>query len=348
MTFADTPVFLSPDLPCGEDLEYDSMFLEMQRASLGKDEQQFGATIIPAEPADWREVERLARQLSQRTRDVRVMAYLARAAAELRGLPGYAADLAELADALHRYWPSIHPHLLTDGEADPLPRMNTLASLGALQGCGRSVRSARLLDGIHGQLTLRDAEAVLEGGRGSEQLYPGGRPRLEEILRQARQQGTPEVSAVDAIRESLRGIQALMREKLGSEWMPDFSGLLRSLDVVAHAWGHDELPKQDEPIEATQLVETDQPSPSSPVATARNAWPDSIRTRDEALLMLAKVSAYFETHEPSHPAPYLIRRTQQLISMSFHDLLKNLAPQGLEQFEVWLPRAGASAADGSN
>ncbi|MOA70334.1 hypothetical protein D3C78_1991410 [compost metagenome] len=61
--------------------------------------------------------------------------------------------------------------------------------------------------------------------------------------------------------------------------------------------------------------------------------------------MLSKVSAYFEANEPGHPAPYLIRRTQQLIPLSFHDIIKNLAPQGLEQFEAWLPRDTESRPD---
>lgn len=37
-------------LPCGEDLEYDADFMALQQAATGKREQQFGDTIIPAEP----------------------------------------------------------------------------------------------------------------------------------------------------------------------------------------------------------------------------------------------------------------------------------------------------------
>lgn len=48
---------ISPDNPCGENLEYDADFQAMGQASQGKAEQQFGDTIIPAEPADWNTVE---------------------------------------------------------------------------------------------------------------------------------------------------------------------------------------------------------------------------------------------------------------------------------------------------
>ncbi|KOF53433.1 MULTISPECIES: type VI secretion system protein TssA [unclassified Achromobacter] len=349
MAFAEaTSTLLNPDLPCGEDLEYDPVFLALQQAALGKSEQQFGDTIIPAEPADWREVERLAQQLLERTRDVRILAYLTQAWTELRGLPGYAAGLGLIADTLERDWEPVHPRLEIDGEFDPLPRMNALASLCDTLGAARSVRSSRLFSGVHGQLTLRDAETVIEGGRAAEQIYPGGRERLTENLRQAWLQQAAEALAIDEARQTLRRIQSLVSGRIGDEWCPDFSGLLRSLDMVAQAWaGVETASAQPEP--EPEPAPQDAAAAASPVAAPAVSlrWQDArILSREDAVLMLSKVSAYFETHEPSHPAPYLIRRTQQLISLSFHDILRNLAPQGLEQFEAWLPRNEAGGPDG--
>lgn len=337
---------------CGEDLEYDPLFLTLQQAALGKAEQQFGDTIIPAEAADWREVERLAFALLERTCDARILAYLTRAWTELRGVPGYAAGVSVIADALDGDWDALHPRLDIDGETDPLPRMNALASLCAVQETASSLRSARLLDGMHGQLSLREAEAVSEGAREADQIYPGGRERLVEKLRQAWLQQSAELLAVDDARESLRRIQACVATRLGHEWVPDFAGVLRSLDVVAQAWAGAAQPQSAAPAASTDASGASAPGASHAPAQladagaargARHDWRDaSIETREEAMLMLAKVSAYFEAHEPSHPAPFLIRRTQQLISLNFHDILKNLAPQGLEQFESWLPRDGAA------
>ncbi len=59
--------------------EYDADFLAMEQASRGKAEQQFGSTIIPAEPADWNRVEKLATSLLERTKDIRVMLALTHA-----------------------------------------------------------------------------------------------------------------------------------------------------------------------------------------------------------------------------------------------------------------------------
>jgi len=340
MEFADILTALDPRLPCGEDLEYDAEFLQLQQAAVERSEQQFGSTIIPAQPPDWREVEKLSRGLLERTRDVRIMGYLTQAWTEVRGLPGYADGLTLVADTLERYWDAVHPRLDSVGDNDPMPRINALASLGDLAGCARSARSSRLVNGVHGQLSLRDAESVLDGSRSDPDFYPGGRARLVEHLRQASLQQDADLSGLTTAMQALRRIQGQVADKLGQEWVPDYGGILRTLDVVAQALGDSGPAAPAEEVvgdAAPAAPAAAAPAPSAPAPALR--WQDAqIQSREEAAAMLAKVCAYFEVNEPSHPAPYLIRRAQQLIAMSFHDIMKNLAPQGLEQFETWLPR----------
>lgn len=361
MEFADILTALDSRLPCGEDLEYDAEFLRLQQAAVERSEQQFGSTIIPAQPPDWREVERLARGLLERTRDVRIMGYLTQAWTEVRGLPGYADGVTLVADTLERYWEAVHPRLDSEDDDDPMPRINALASLGDHAGCARSVRSSRLVNGVHGQLSLRDAESLLDGSRSDPDFYPGGRARLVEHLRQAWLQKDSDLLALATAEQALRRIQQQVANKLGQEWVPDYAGVLRTLDVVVQALG-DAAPLSDAQSVSGDAGATDgvaseatASAGNEPVAGAAAPtatvpvmrWQDAqIQSRDEAAAMLAKVCAYFEVHEPSHPAPYLIRRAQQLISLSFHDIIKNLAPQGLEQFETWLPR-DASGGSGN-
>lgn len=349
MEFADILTALDPRLPCGEDLEYDAEFLQLQQAAVERSEQQFGSTIIPAQPPDWREVERLARGLLDRTRDVRIMSYLTQAWTEIRGLPGYADGVTLVADTLERYWDAVHPRLDSEGDDDPMPRINALASLGDHAGGARSARSSRLVNGVHGQLSLRDAESLLDGSRSDPDFYPGGRARLIEHLRQAWLQQDGDLLALSVAAQALHRIQDQVADKLGREWVPDYAGILRTLDVVMQVLG-DSAPtigvqtltgdaSKPSQSDAAAPVNAQQPASPSVEAAPVMRWQDAqIQSREEAAAMLAKVCAYFEVHEPSHPAPYLIRRAQQLISMSFHDIVKNLAPQGLEQFEAWLPR----------
>ena len=79
---------ISSDSPCGEDLEYDPQFGEMERAARGKAEQQFGDTIVEAVEPEWREVRDPALELFSRTKDLRVAVYLTQAMVHLEGFVG--------------------------------------------------------------------------------------------------------------------------------------------------------------------------------------------------------------------------------------------------------------------
>ena len=67
---------VSAESPCGENLEYDADFQEMERGSQGTPEQQFGDTVIEAQSPDWKTVRGKALELFQRTKDLRVAVYL--------------------------------------------------------------------------------------------------------------------------------------------------------------------------------------------------------------------------------------------------------------------------------
>jgi type VI secretion system protein ImpA len=95
-TVMDLTAFLSdvsPDDPSGPNLEYDKAFQEMERAAEGSLEQQFGATIIAAEPPEWKNVKTAALGLLERTRDVRIAVLLARALLNTDGFQGFADGL---------------------------------------------------------------------------------------------------------------------------------------------------------------------------------------------------------------------------------------------------------------
>ncbi|MFA4913258.1 MAG: type VI secretion system protein TssA [Burkholderiaceae bacterium] len=343
---------------CGEDLEYDASFLSLQHAALGKREQQFGTTIIPAEAPDWRQVEKLAIGLGERTLDIRVLVYQAQACAEQYGLARYAEVLQTLAQAVDEHWDDIHPRLDMDGDHDPLPRMNALSALGDPAGAARSVRDAVLIKNEYGVARLRDVEAVLDTARGQAAIdYPGGRTRLVEDLQSAYVLNEPAVTALPTARDALTRIKQTVIQHLGDAWTPDVAALQRSLDTVVHALAlstpaHDDTRPVAEPAVEVSRAASGLPDvakaggapPAAMVDAAGalrqvDAWRDAeIVSRADATAMLEKVCRYFEVNEPSHPAPMLIRRIQQLIPLGFYDIIKNLAPQGLGDVETFMPR----------
>ncbi|KQU82639.1 type VI secretion protein ImpA [Variovorax sp. Root318D1] len=340
-------------LPCGEDLEYDPDFMALQQAATGKREQQFGSTIIPAEPPDWARVERIAKQLCQRTLDVRVLVLLTLAWTESRGLPGYVDGLRVVDGILQKYWDDVHPRVVDGDFEDPLPRMNALAALAEAEGLGRSVRDARLLeDGA--SMSLRQVEALLESSKADQIDYPGGIGRLREVARRAQEKAAAPVMALHAALELLQRIRETSERALGQSWAPDFSRLERSLRTVVQL-----LPEQAQPapVEALKAASGNEPAPADasgpgiarPLNGASGPRLASIKdieisTRDDVQVLLEKACQYMERTEPSHPAPMLIRRAQRLLDLNFFQIIEELVPEGLQKIESL---AGRSLSSGT-
>jgi type VI secretion system protein ImpA len=339
-------------LPCGEDLEYDPDFMALQQATTGKREQQFGATIIPAEPPDWARVERIAKQLCERTRDLRVLVPLTLAWTETRGLSGYVDGLRLVDAVLQKFWNDVHPRVVDDGFEDPLPRMNALAALAEAEGLGRSVRDARLLDDGGSSVSLRQVEALLDSSKAEQIDYPGGIGRLREAARRAHEKATPQVVALRAALELLQRIRETSERALGQSWAPDFSRLERSLRTVVQL-----MPEQAPPEAAASVShEGDAHAQGAahggahgPVASAQATASGAanggaglraisikeieISSRDDVQVLLEKACQFMERTEPSHPAPMLIRRAQRLLDLNFFQIIEELMPEGLQKME---------------
>ena len=103
---------------------------------------------------------------------------------QLRGLPGYADGLTLIHQSILRYWDALQPALEFDGEADPLFRINALADLGDKAALAASVRTAPLLKSAAGEISLRDAGALLDGSKQECPNFPGGRAQ-DELAQQA-------------------------------------------------------------------------------------------------------------------------------------------------------------------
>jgi type VI secretion system protein ImpA len=348
-------------LACGEDLEYDPDFMALHQATAGKREQQFGSTIIPAEPPDWARVERIAKQLCTRTRDLRVLVPLTLAWTESRGLPGYVEGLQLVDVVLRKFWDDVHPRVVDDGFEDPLPRMNALAALAEAEGLGRSVRDARLLDEGGASMSLRQVEALLDSSKTDHQIdYPGGIGRLKDAVRRAQEKAAPPVVALRTALELLQRIRETSERALGQSWAPDFSRLERSLRTVAQL-----LPEQ---VQAEEAVAGEAQSEADPQGgsvggavangavggTAANGGTGlrqvlvkdiEISSREDVQVLLEKACQFMERTEPSHPAPMLIRRAQRLLDLNFFQIIEELVPEGLQKIEslAGRPLNGGSA-----
>src|SRR5687768_7797681 len=94
---------VSEESPAGEDLSYDG-----ERQLI---EQAFDVPADDPEQPDWRDTIKLIAAQSERTKDVWLAIYLARAGARQGRLETIEAGCQMLAGLFERYWDSVHPTL---------------------------------------------------------------------------------------------------------------------------------------------------------------------------------------------------------------------------------------------
>lgn len=321
---------VSSQHPCGENLEYDSRFQAMEQAAEGKSERQFGDTVIPEEPADWQKVENIALELLKSTKDLRVMLVLTQAWTHLRGLQGYADGLQLIKQAMLFYWQPLWPGLEQEGEPDPFYRINALAALGDHAALTAAVRQSYLLRHQSEAITLRDAQALLEGSKSEVASYPGGKSRLTQSLATGEHPG---VNAIVSISECLQTICDIITEHLGAAAVPAVSQLMRSIRLIM------QFCRAEEPASPAEAVVNDVAEPQTTNANLSLSRSDidwrniQIDSREDAKQILEQAKHYFLRHEPGHPAGPLIDRVQRLMDLDFLQIIRELAPDSIQQIE---------------
>lgn len=321
---------LSPDAPCGDNLEYDADFQALEVASRGRPEQQFGGKdgrVIPAEEPAWSDVRSRALALFERTRDLRVAVLLLRALVRTDGIAGLSAGLAVIAALLESMWAHVHPQLDPADDDDPVMRVNTLAALADPNALLRDLRAAEFLsDPRLGRCTVRQLEVALGLAEraGDEPAVP--RAQIEGALRSAAEQGPVENHAMTALGHAQR-IGELLVQHVGVSQAPDLKPLVARLRPVA-AFVADVVPTAAAPS-APPPADASAPVQETAVSPVSSAPPGAIRNRDDVIEVLGRICEFLERTEPTNPAPLLIRRAQRLMTMSFVDILRDVAPEGV-------------------
>lgn len=325
---------LQDDAPCGADLEYDGAFLAMQKAGAGKPEQQYGDTVIPAEEPDWGDVHEQALALSLRTRDLRVAVWLVRSGARLQGYRAALQGLALIRGLLERHWANVHPQLDADDHDDPTMRLNALQPLVNDMAVFADLRAASLT-GQRGGPRVRDVELALGNAEPmADEPVPSAQGLMDGLAAQAAQDATLAARLQDGV-PTVQGIQAAIEAHLGQGQGLDFIQLQRLFKPLAVAGA--QLQGQASP--AGQGAESAVGEAATGVAPGASAVSASvfnagaINSRDDAVRALTRVCEWIERHEPSNPAPLLIRRAQRLMSKSFLDIMRDLHPEGVHEIE---------------
>jgi type VI secretion system protein ImpA len=120
--------------------------------------------------------------------------------------------------------------------------------------------------------------------------------------------------------EAAQSLAASLERHIEAGQGPDFVPLKKVLQRVADA-GRKAV--------GDASVGEDAATTSAPTARAAG----TISSREDANRALERVCEWIERNEPSNPAPLLIRRAQRLMSKTFIDIIRDLAPDGLKEVE---------------
>ncbi|MGV8321333.1 type VI secretion system ImpA family N-terminal domain-containing protein, partial [Pseudomonas aeruginosa] len=82
---------------------------------------------------------------------------------------------------------------------------------------------------------------------------------------------------------------------------------------------------------------TDEQGGAAPVAAVAAPAPRAsgeIANREDVLRQLDRLLEYYVRHEPSSPVPVLLKRAKTLVTADFAEIVRNLIPDGISQFET--------------
>lgn len=319
----------------GPDMEYAPHFLALHLLAQHQEERQVGDAILPAREPDWAEVLSSAMNLMCQTRDIRIAVIAAEAAVNRYGILGLSKSLELIASWVVNYWDSVYPLLWLDGEYDPFYRSNAVTSLIDPLRLLKNLRSSYFIKTPIGGISINLAEKIHKGLDFDSDVI-GTRSELMKAIAEAKDRKYIE----ELLRLSLRSIDSIeshFKVNVSEEFWPNLTDLSDLISVLLSIFdgANEVLIKKhgDREINHGEVSVVD----CGRVAKGgveHLGYFSGINSSIDAFLMLEMVREYFEKHEPSHPAPLMIKRIERLNGKSFLEMLQDLTPDGLSQLSL--------------
>jgi len=319
----------SGEQPAGRDLDGTLELNALEMACLEPDEAIVEG-IERVDARNWREIREQASGLLRQSKDLRVAVQLARSLLELEGLPGFCIGVSFLSALAHQYWFELYP-ALDPHDADVTMRVNAIQELTSPPFLA-ALRGARFvaLPGL-GTIHVNDVLVAKSSAL--------ARPEL------AQAPSHHVFAAVDRLgSELLREHLALVQN--ASQHLKDLSRLVSEQTGVYLQLGGLTAPSGDRPglLDALEQALSEEHARLAPVAEVGEALAKEgaggeaagrsladISRREDVVMLLDRICAYYARVEPSSPVPLLLQRAKRLVTMDFVAIVRELADQGLAQ-----------------
>jgi type VI secretion system protein ImpA len=327
---------VSPEFPCGGDLDGDDEYASLERCAQRKTIQNADGLYETVEP-NWNEVRDSAVKLFSRTKNLRVACFLTWAQTNLDGVVGFSDALKLLSKLVERYWDTLYPQLDPEDHNDPVERINILMSLCHHESVlGDLSKQPIVVSREFGKFSFRDiqiANGVLQvpaqSSNGDESLPPP-EPKIIDAAFLECDLETLEVNA-NALNDALKYIKALeafVTEKVGVEKAPSFEDLTKIVQDMVRII-QKKLSERGESVNLDDENSVSEGDHGGHDVSSGGA----IRSRDDVVRVLDKICNYYKQHEPSSPVPLLLKRAKGLVAKDFMEIIEDLSPDGLKQVE---------------
>jgi type VI secretion system protein ImpA len=272
---------------------------------------------------------------------------LVRALVQTHGYVGLCDAVALIRGYVERYWATVHPQLDPDDGNDPTLRVNTLVSLCDADTTVRMLKRAPLVSSRSlGRFSLFDwavAHGELPAPAGAES--PPTTASIEGAFQDAdleelKATHAAVVAAIDHVQQIESEVTTQVGAASAASLLPLVAVLKDAEKILTPQLARRGVsPGGKEQAKEEAVAAAGTAAVAGPAAAF--AVDGEIRSRDDVIRVLDRICEYYERHEPSSPLPMLLRRAKRLATMSFLDILRELAPDGVAQAEA----LGGAAAD---
>lgn len=310
---------LSEDLPAGPDMSYDAARVDIE-AAFEKSVSEDG----PGGDADWRGVVRLIEAQAAETRDIWLPIYLMRAGAKAGRLETVEGGAELLAGLVEQMWDTVHPQLDEYGFQG---RKGPCESLTRLPEFLNPFRDVVLLEHQRlGSYNARDFDRFRDNGT-SEDGYGMFRALLEET---SDDDLTAIIDRVAGIANSIRRTDVVLVANADGDTGTNFQPTYDMLEQVRKSVTFFLRAKPDEAaMDNGSSAHGFGESSGDELSGATHSG--AINSREDVVRAMDAIAQYYTRKEPGSPVPFALRRARDWVSLSFLEVLEDIAPNSLEE-----------------
>ena len=323
---------LSSDMPCGVDLEYDAEFMQLLH-DIKPPETGVLESDEPSDPPNWSRVRNSSLGLLARTRDLRLVKILAQACINTKDLAGFEQSLKLMAGLIRNHWETVHPQLDSDDDNDPTLRVNIVESLSNYETVILPISQIPLIDEKPlGSFSLRNIHIATGKTVPLDSDSQAGLSEIESAFRNCDQdQLKDKIDAVAECLQHLNDIGTNFSDRVDAEIAPNLQKLKDILQEI-HRFMLDY--SGDDEQENTDATDSDAAANVAGRSSATSQV-GAINNSQDVIRVLNQICDYYKRNEPSSPIPILLERAKGLVSKDFMEIVKDLAPNGVAQVEIF-------------